>query len=94
MSDLYCLTDEQMVRLRPYFPKSCGSAPIYILDQLDAERTLIGTEIRLPARLPKCRRLSAISKCASISPGINVPGCRHAYQAARRGSAQFHGPTR
>jgi hypothetical protein len=25
MSDLYWLTDEQMARLRPYFPKSHGS---------------------------------------------------------------------
>lgn len=24
MSDLYCLTDEQMVRLSPYFPRSHG----------------------------------------------------------------------
>lgn len=26
MSDLYWLTDEQMARLRPYFPKSHGLA--------------------------------------------------------------------
>jgi transposase len=30
MSDLYWLTDEQMARLRPYFPKSHGSRALMI----------------------------------------------------------------
>jgi transposase len=36
MSDLYCLTDEQMERLRPYFPKSHGKP------RVDDRRVLSG----------------------------------------------------
>ena len=35
MSDLYWLTDEQMARLQPYFPKSHGRARV---DDRDAPR--------------------------------------------------------
>jgi len=32
MSDLYWLTDEQMARLRPYFPKSHGKPRLMIVE--------------------------------------------------------------
>ena len=37
MSDLYCLTDEQMARLAPYFPKSHGKP------RVDDKRVLSGS---------------------------------------------------
>ncbi len=39
MSDLYWLTDEQMARLRPYFPKSHGKP------RVDDRRVLSGIDV-------------------------------------------------
>ena len=36
MSNLYCLSEDQMARLRPYFPKS------YDVPRVDDQRVLIG----------------------------------------------------
>jgi hypothetical protein len=42
MSDLYWLTEEQMARLRPYFPKSHGKR------RVDNREILSGTVFREP----------------------------------------------
>ncbi len=42
MSDLFCLTDEQMARLRPHFPKSHGKP------RVDDRRVLSGMDLHQP----------------------------------------------
>ena len=49
MSDLYWLTDEQMFRLQPYFPKSHGRP------RVDDRRVLSGIIVRRQNIWHRCR---------------------------------------
>ena len=51
MSDLFWLTDEQMERLRPFFPKSHGKP------RVDDQRVLSGIVVRQQERV-------ALARCA------------------------------
>jgi len=57
MSDLFWLTDEQMARLQPFFPKSHGKP------RVDDRRVLSGIVVHEPqwgamARCTRCLRLA------------------------------------
>lgn len=66
MSDLFWLTDEQMARLQPYFPKSRGR------ERVDDRRVLSGINRQFHASAPNMLWVSVFTYVATWSGFIYV----------------------